>query len=63
MNVFGKGVCARSYRFYGPITSEDGKQLGDARLVEKEQCAATRLAPQCHGRIEFVDVVMRRILY
>ena len=63
MNIFGTGVCASLYHFDGPITSKDGKQLGDARLVEKGQCAATRLAWQCHGRIEVVDGVMRCILY
>ena len=63
MNIFGTGVCASSYHFDGPITSKDGKQLGDARLVEKGQCTATQLARQCYGRMEVVDGVVRRFLY
>ena len=63
MNVFRSGVCARSYRFDGPITSEDGNQLGYARLVRERQCAATRLARQWHGRMDVKNGVMRRILY
>ena len=63
MNVFEADVCARSYRFDGPITSEDVNQLGDARMIVEGQCAATQLAQKCHGHMDVKNGVIRRILY